>query len=172
MIGIVPRFTIIAGSALGVDLDAEKLARHYCLHVEVITPPCHPRSKTVPPFPSESKWLLASTRHWKKADMVLNFTNFQPENNLCFGGTGWTVDMAKLLRKVLYVYDVDKNIWFWYRHDRDLFYACDQISQEQFALPTFVQRTAIVGVRNIYDYPDALLELQETFKLSLKTSSF
>ena len=28
-------------------------------------------------------------------------------------------------------------------------------------------RTAIVGVRNIYDYPDALLELQETFKRSL-----
>lgn len=41
------------------------------------------------------------------------------------------------------------------------------MSEEQFALPTFVQRTAIVGVRNIYDYPDALLELQDTFKRSL-----
>ena len=46
------------------------------------------------------------------------------------------------------------------------------MSEEQFALPTFVQRTAIVGVRNIYDYPDALLELQETFKRSLNISSF
>lgn len=80
--------------------------------------------------------------------------------------------MAKLLKKVLYLYDVDKNIWFWYRHDQDLFYAFDQMSEEQFALPTFVQRTAIVGVMNIYDYPDALLELQETFKRSLKISSY
>lgn len=46
------------------------------------------------------------------------------------------------------------------------------MSEEQFALPTFEQRTAIVGVRNIYDYPDALLELQETFKRSLNISSF
>ena len=108
----------------------------------------------------------------KNTDMVLAFTNFQPENNMCFGATVWTVEMAKLLKKVLYVYDVDKNIWFWYRRDQDLFYTCDQMPEEQFALPTFVQRTAIVGVRNIYDYPDALLELQETFKRSLNISSF
>ena len=72
----------------------------------------------------------------KQADIVLAFTNFQPQNNLCFGATSWTVEMAKLLKKVLYVYDVDKNIWFWYRHDQDLFYACDQMSEEQFALST------------------------------------
>lgn len=46
------------------------------------------------------------------------------------------------------------------------------MSEEQFALPTFVQRTAIVGVMNVYDYPDALLELQETFKRSLKISLY
>ena len=91
---------------------------------------------------------------------------------MCSGATGWAVEIAKLLKKVLYVYDVDKNIWFWYRQDQDLLYTCDQVSEEQFALPTFVQRAAIVGVRNIYDYPDALLELQETFKRSLNISSF
>ena len=41
------------------------------------------------------------------------------------------------------------------------------MSEKQFASPTLVPRTAIVGIRNIYDYPDALLELQETFKRSL-----
>ena len=45
--------------------------------------------------------------------------------------------------------------------------ACDQMSNKQYALPTLVQKTAIVGVRNLYDYPEALLELQETFKRSL-----
>lgn len=52
MISIVPRFTIISGGALGVDLEAKKLARCYCLRVEVLIPPCHPRSKTVPPLTS------------------------------------------------------------------------------------------------------------------------
>ena len=39
--------------------------------------------------------------------------------------------------------------------------------EEQYALPTLAQQTAIVGVRNLYDYPDTVLELQETFKRSL-----
>ena len=99
--------------------------------------------------------------------MVLAFTTFQPESNLCFGGTGWAVEMAKLLKKILCMYDVKRNIWFWYRHDQDLFYACDQMSEEQFALHTFLIKTAIVGIRNIYDSPDALLELHDTFKRSL-----
>ena len=30
-----------------------------------------------------------------------------------------------------------------------------------------MKKTAIIGMRNIYDYPEALLELQETFKRSL-----
>ena len=50
-------------------------------------------------------------------------------------------------------------IWPWYRQDEDLFYACDQMPGKQFALPTFQPKTAIVGIRNIYDFPDALLEL-------------
>ena len=70
-------------------------------------------------------------------------------------------------KKKLYVYDVERDIWFWYNPDQDLFYACDQMSEKQYALPTLVQKTAIVGVRNLYDYPDAVLELQETFKRSL-----
>ena len=41
------------------------------------------------------------------------------------------------------------------------------MSEEQFALPTFQPKTAIVGIRNIYDFPVALLELQDTFKRSL-----
>ena len=94
----------------------------------------------------------------KQADMMLALTCFQPESNLCFGGTGWAVEMAKVLKKVLYVYDVQRDTWFWYNPDQDLFYACDQMSEEQYALPTLVQKTAIVGVRNVYDYPNALLE--------------
>ena len=184
--------TVISGGTNGVDLEAEKLARHYGLKVEVLIPPCHPRRASVQPLthlqlaeaipttrqvaarlnkqlenPISLQYIHRNYHVVKQADMVLAFTCFQPKSILCFGGTGWAVEMAKVLNKVLYVYDVQRNIWFWYNPNQDLFYACDQMSNEQYALPTLVQKTAIVGVRNLYDYPEALLELQETFKRSL-----
>ena len=70
------------------------------------------------------------------------------------------------LIKILYVYDLERNIWFWYRHDQDLFYACDQMSEDKFASPIFLARTAIIGIRNIYDFPDGVLELDDLFKRS------
>ena len=205
MVGVQP-FMIITGGALGVELEAEKLARDHGLTVQVIIPPCHPRSKTVPPLtitqlakaipirlqvaarlnkqqtqnPVTFQYIHRNYHVVEQADMVLAFTNFQPESNMCFGATGWAVEMAKLLRatswavemakllnKILYVYDVEKQIWLWYRQDQDLFYACDQMSDEEFALLTFQPNTAIVGIRNIYDFPDALLELNDTFKRSI-----
>ena len=43
-------FTIISGGANGVDLEAEKLARHYGLPVQVLIPPCHPRRASIQPL--------------------------------------------------------------------------------------------------------------------------
>ena len=43
-------FTVISGGANGVDLEAEKLARHYGLKVKVLIPPCHPRKTSVQPL--------------------------------------------------------------------------------------------------------------------------
>ena len=185
-------FTVISGGANGVDLEAEKLARRYGWKVKVLIPPCHPRRASVHPLthqqlaeaillttqvanrlnkqltnPISLQYIHRNYHVVKQADMVLAFTCFQPERNVCMGGTGWAVEMSKVINKVLYVYDVERNIWFWYNPNQDLFYTCDQMSNEQYALPTLVPKTAIVGVRNLYDYPEALLELQETFKRSL-----
>ena len=77
------------------------------------------------------------------------------------------MEIAKVLNKVLYVYDVQRDIWFWYKPDQDLFYACDQMSEEQYALPTLMSTTAIIGTRNLEDYPEVVAELQELFKRSL-----
>ena len=186
-------FTVISGGANGVDLEAEKLARHYGLKVNVLIPPCHPRKGSVQPLthqqlaeaiplttqvanrlkkpltnPISLQYIHRNYHVVKQADMVLAFTCFQPQRKVCMGGTGWAVEMSKVLNKVVYVYDVERNIWLWYNPHQDLFYACDEMSEEQYALPTLVKKTAIVRVRNIYDYPEALLELQETFKRSLK----
>lgn len=97
----------------------------------------------------------------KQADRVLAFTCFSPDRKVCLGGTGWTVEMAKVLNKVLYVYDVGFDLWCRYNPHRDLFFPCDS------TLPTLTKNTAIVGMRNIYEYPEALFALQETFHRSL-----
>ena len=185
-------FTIISGGAIGVDLEAEKLARHHGLPVQVLIPPCHPRKASIQPLtpqqlaeaipittqvafrlgkqlsnPISLQYIHRNYHVVKQANMVLAFTCFDPSRIVCMGGTGWAVEMCKLLNKVLYVYDVEQNMWLWYNPKEEKFYACDQMSEEQYAIPTLVQKTAIIGMRNIYDYPLALLELQDTFKRSL-----
>ena len=162
------------------------------MKIKILIPPCHPRKASVQPLthqqlaesipttrqvaarlnknlenPISLQYIHLNYHVVKQADMVLAFTCFQPESSLCFGGTGRAVEMAKVLKKVLYVYDVQRDTWFWYNPEQDLFYACQQMSEEQYALPTLAQQTAISGVRNLYDYPDTVLELQETFKRSL-----
>ena len=43
-------FTIINGGANGVNLEAERFARDFGLPVQIFIPPCHPRSKYLPPL--------------------------------------------------------------------------------------------------------------------------
>ena len=45
MLRVQQPFTIISGGANGVDLEAEHFARDFGLPVQILVPPCHPRSK-------------------------------------------------------------------------------------------------------------------------------
>ena len=49
MLSVKP-FTIISGGVNGVDLEAERFARDFGLPVQIFIPPCHPRSKYLPPL--------------------------------------------------------------------------------------------------------------------------
>ena len=180
-------FTIISGGARGVDLEAEKLTRQYGLPIQVLIPPCHPRRASIPPLtyqqlaeaipvtqqvavrlgkqltsPISQQYILRNYYIVSQADRVLAFTCLSLTTQGCPGGTGWGVDMAKVLRKSLYVYDVERRGWFWYNPSQEVFHACDP---DQY--PTLVQKTAIIGMRHIDEYPDALLELQNTFHRSV-----
>ena len=44
---------------------------------------------------------------------------------------------------------------------------CEEMMEEQIMNSTLMSRTAIIGVRNIYDYPDTLLEMNDLFKRRL-----
>ena len=103
----------------------------------------------------------------KEAEMVMAFTLFASNGSVCIGQSGWSVEFAKLFKKTLYIYDLEKNIWFWYNHDEDLFYPCEQMTEYQVAVPTLMPKTAIVGVKNIFDFPDGLDEMILVFKRSL-----
>ena len=196
----VKPFTIITGGAHGVDLKAEALARQYDLDVQVLVPPCHPRSATLRPLTyaqlnEASPWKRQAELTLKKrvtdpisiqyihrnycvvqeADMVLAFTLFQPTravfglrvNKVCTGGSGWAVEFAKMLRKTLYVHELELNFWFWFNHDDSAFEMCDDMSEKQIVLPTFMPKTAIVGVRNLSDFLDGVDELEATFQRSV-----
>lgn len=190
-------YTIVTGGALGVDLEAEKLTRNHGMAVEVYVPPCHPRSKLIPPVSHEAlreaipltnqaafrlnrnlqrpismQYIHRNYHVVKNASMVLAFGSFQTGTKLIHGGTGWGVEFAKLLKKSLYVYDVDRNIWMWFDNSQEQFSPCEQMTEEQIMNPTLMSRTAIIGERNIYDYPDALLELNELFKRSLNINDY
>ena len=44
---------------------------------------------------------------------------------------------------------------------------CEEMTEEQIMNSTLMSRTGIIGVRNIYDYPDTLLEMNDLFKRRL-----
>ena len=111
----------------------------------------------------------------KHADLVLAFTCFEQRktvfgvhvNTTCIGGTGWAVEFAKMLRKPLYVYELTLDFWFWYNYDDSQFEQCEGMSETFVCLPTFVPKTAIVGVRNFSEFPQGTHELKRTFARSL-----
>ena len=105
---------------------SRKVSKTLCLNVEVLIPPCHRRRETVQPLthqqlgeailiteqaaarlnkqitnPISLQYIHRNYHVVKQADMVLAFTTFQPESNLCFGGTGWAVEMAKIVEESL-----------------------------------------------------------------------
>lgn len=179
--------TIITGGARSVDLAAGKLAKQYGLQLHVLIPPCHPRKASIPPLtyqqlaeaipvtqqvavrlgkqltsPISQQYILRNYHIVSQADRVLAFTCLSLATQVCPGGTGWGVDMAIVLRKSICVYDVERRGWFWYNPSQEVFQACDP---DQY--PTLVQKTAIIGMRHIDEYPEALLELQNTFHRSV-----
>ena len=163
---------------------------------KVLIPPFHPRSKILPPLTSAqlaeaTPIKLQETAHLnkvnklnkhlkspislqyihrnyhvlKEADMVLAFTLFQPESKMCFGATGWDVEMAKLLHKILCLWCGKSDLVLVQTWSRFILKLWSNVRRT--ICFTDLPRTAIVGIKNIYDFPIALLEVNDTFKHSL-----
>ena len=180
---------IYTGGAKGVDTHVEHLCHlhgHACV---VLIPPCHPRSKALTPLTQVQLEAATSTvtqvafrlgrqlhhpislqyiqRNYyviHPASLVLALGHFDELGKHLLGGTGWSVVMAQILGKPLYVFDVDKEQWYWWNPTSQEYQVCDGMTEEQIALPTLQDKTAIVGTREedpvLYPTLEALFKRQ------------
>ena len=78
------------------------------------------------------------------------------------GGTGWSVAMAQLLLKPLYVFDLDVEQWHWWNPTLQQYQPRDGMTYDQISLPTLQDNTAILGTREedkaVYPTLDALFQ--------------
>ena len=81
------------------------------------------------------------------ASLVLAVGYFDELRKHLLGRTGWSVVMAQLLGKPLYVFDVDMEQWSWWNPTSQEYQPCEGMTEEQIALPTLQDHTAIVGTR-------------------------
>ena len=64
--------------------------------------------------------------------------------------TGLTVEFTFLAYKPLYVYDLKRNVWYWYEHVVGNSVPC---ITNMITLPVLVNPSAVVGTRGLTEYP-------------------
>ena len=153
----------------------------------MVIPPCHPRAKSLPPLtqsdldaatptvtqvafrlgrhvshPISLQYLQRNYHVVTPASMVLALGYFDELRKHVLGGTGWSVVMAQLLGKPLYVFDLDMDQWYWWNPTLQDYQPCEGMTEAQIAPPTLQDKTAIVGTREedptVYPTLDALFK--------------
>ena len=149
--------TIYTGGAKCVDTHVEHLCHKYGYECVVFIPPCHPPAKSLVPssHPINLQYLPRNYDLIKTASLVLTLVHV-------LGGTGWSVAIAQLLNKPLYVFDLDMEQWYWWNPTLQQYEPCDGMTEEQISLPTLQDKTAIVGTREedaaVYPTLEALFQ--------------
>jgi len=96
----------------------------------------------------------------RNASLVLALGYFDDLRKHVLGGTGWTVAMAQMLNKPLYVFDFDMEQWYWWNPTLGQYQPYEGMTDTQMSLPTLQDHTAIFGTREdvpvVYPTLDAL----------------
>ena len=61
--------------------------------------------------------------------------------------TGWSVAIAQVLNKPLYVFDLDMEHWYRWYPTLQQYQHCEGMTEEHVCLPTLQDKTTIVGTR-------------------------
>ena len=83
----------------------------------------------------------------KNASLVLALGYFNEAFKHVSGGTGWSVTIAQVLHKLLYVFDLDIEHWYWWYPTLQQYQHCEGMTEEHVCLPTLQDKTTIVGTR-------------------------
>ena len=157
--------TIYTRGAKGVDTNVEHLCHKYGHPCVVFIPPCHPRAKSLAPLtqpdldaampivtrapfhlgrrvshPITPQYLQRNYHVIKPASLVLALGYFDELRKHVLGGTGWSVAMAQLLLKPLYVFDLDMEQWYWWNPTLQQYQPCESMTEEQISLPTLQEK--------------------------------
>ena len=153
--------TIYTGGAKGVDTHVERLCHLYGHTCVVLIPSCHPGAKSLTPLtqsdldaatamvtqvafrlgrqihhPISLQYIQRNYHLIQPASLVLALGHFDECHKHLLGGTGWSVVMAQLLGKPLYVFDVDSEQWSWWNSALGQYQPCEGMTEVQIALPT------------------------------------
>ena len=126
----------------------------------VLIPPCHPRAKSLAPLThpdldaatpivTQAAFRLGRQIHHhislqniqriyhviQPASLVLAVGYFDEFRKHVLGGTGWSVVMAQLLGKPLYVFHLDMEQWSWWDPTSQKYQPCESMTEEQSLYP-------------------------------------
>ena len=86
----------------------------------------------------------------KDASWVFAIGFIQDGGILVSGGTGWAVEVAKLLHKKILVFDQNSNWWYYWKQDQNKFVPCrGKNPPEDFLKRLGVESIAGIGSRDI-----------------------
>lgn len=172
--------TILSGGSKGFD----EFVRHCCrqhpnIRHLICIPPCDPQAKTLVPLskaqlnvalPEVQRTsqalgrIISKATTWpylqrnahlvSHATQVLVFGHFDDLRKHVMGVPGWTVQMAKQQGKLLFVFDMEFDEWWWWDSTNRTFRQCQGMSEDWIALPTLAGMTAMAGP---VDCPPSLL---------------
>ena len=83
------------------------------------------------PIPSPSSIGISNYHVIKPASLVLALGYFDELRKHVLGVKGWSVAMAQLLLKPLYVFDLDMEHWYWWNPTLQHHQPCDGMTEEQ-----------------------------------------
>ena len=182
---------IFAGPKVGASKGIDVVVEHYCRRTGVecvpYVPPCHPCAGSLMPVPYSriqqvkaqvmgsafrlqrpvtsplaDQYLGALWCMIQDASLVLVFGYLDTMAVHVNGHSGWAVDMAKIMHKPLYVFDLRHEEWCWWNARDKQFQDQHHMSHRWIQPPILQDKTAIVGPRECTP-PGFMIEIQRLF---------
>ena len=111
-------------------------------------------------YPITLQYLQRNYHVIKPASLMLALGYFDELRKHVLGGRGWSVAMAQLLLKPLYVFELDMEQWYWWNPTLQPYQPSEGMTEEQISLPALQDNTAVIGTPEedaaVYPTLDAL----------------